>query len=952
LGDYELLEEIGRGGMGVVYRARQAGLGREVALKVLAAGPYADAVDVASFWAEAKASAALRHPGIVTVYEVGEADGHPYFSMELVEGTTLAEMTKEGPLALRRAAQYTKSVAEAVAAAHAQGILHRDLKPGNVLINHSDQPLVTDFGLARKLGSESTQHIAGSPGYMPPEQADPKRGGMGVASDVYGLGALLYHLLTGHAPFHEATVAATISQVLTKEPTPPRQLNRIVAEDLQTICLKCLAKEPLRRYASAHDVAEDLRAYLERRPIKARPVTTLERMWLWSRRHPSLAVVGLLLAAVLGLGLGAFLWQSRENRNNLYAADLRIAADDIEHGDLSRARTLLARHAPVFGEAPFVWRYLSARSAGDPRVLLGQHPWIVASTAWSPDGRWIASGSLGSGTVSADLRLWPQPQAGTRAPEILGTSAVRQIQWFPDGRRLLSVGEEFGAVIWDVANKVRLTNYPASTAQISKDGRLLATCEGDSLAWDTDGAAGPVWLRELESGHAQRFPNGRLIALSPSGKKLAISDTQDKVDLFAVDTGRLECGLTKVGHAWGMVFSEDDQMLVVTGFEPDVRVFRLARATPEMERWPGHSLATWRAVFSPDGKRLATTSSDQTIRLWDTRTGEPLDVFRGHGGEVWCAGFSPDGSQIVSGGKDRNVFIWPTAKPSSSRMMEARTWSRRFFSADNHFFVTLSTNDPVRTLIYDVDHDSSPRAFEVNLPLAMDATGNLLSYRAPFTLEWFDTINQHPASSASLEHDPAEGPPHIWDVSPDGTVLAGLSRDRRLSIWNGHTGRRISLLELPVGDAWVLNLSPNGKWISLTLGENGFLLCSIQEKTVRRLTAHFDQGKWSAFSADSRLLATASSDATIKLWDVASARELATLRGHLTEVSAVAMAPDGRTLVSIERQQGLRFWDLTTLREVAVVPMPAAGPWVAFSPDGHVLSVGEGDEGVRLLRAP
>jgi eukaryotic-like serine/threonine-protein kinase len=950
LGGYELLAEIGRGGMGVVYRARQAGLGREVALKVLAAGPYADAVDVARFRAEAAATAALHHPGIVTVFEVGEADGHPYFSMELVQGTTLASLTVGAALEPRRAARYAKSVAEAVGAAHARGILHRDLKPGNVMIDLADEARVTDFGLARELGSKTTQHIVGSPGYMPPEQADPLLGGIGVASDVYGLGALLYHLLTARPPFNGSTVTATLAQVMTKEPERPSQINSQVPEDLETICLKCLSKEPSRRYASAREVAEELEAFLARRPIKARPVGAPERLWLWSRRRPGLAMMSGLAAMILAGGLAAFLWQSRENHFNLYAADLRIAAEDIEHGDLTRARTLLARHAPIFGSAPFTWRYLRQRSEGDPRTLLGQHPWIVTSMAWSPNGNWIASGSVGSGTIGADLRLWRV--AAPAPPLILTTNHIRAIQWFPDNRRLLAVGASSGAGIWDVLAKRELTNYPASTAQISKDGTRLVTCEGDAVVWNANGPDGTVWLRELNSGQARRFPNARLAALSPSGKKLALSDIADKIDIFDVDSAVLEHRLSGSGKVWAMVFSDDDRSLVVTGFEADVRVWLLDGGQVVMERWSGHSLPTWQAAFSPDGTRLLTTSSDETVRLWETRSGTPLEIFRGHGSEVWCAAFSPDGRQFATGGKDRNVFIWPASKPPSPTVIKARDWGRRFFSVDSHHLVAISADDPPRALVHGLKQDAPIQAFNTIEPMAIDAAGSLLLRRTPFTLEWVDTYHQQPTRQVILEHDVSEKPPQLWDASSDGGVLAGLSPEKRLSTWDSRTGRRITMLPVPVGEAWALALSPDHHWVALTLGENGFLLCSLREQNSQRLTGHLDQGKWATFSPDSHVLATASSDATIKLWAVPSGRELATLRGHLTGVSGVAIAPDGRTLVSLEPQQGLRFWDLPTLREVAIVPLPTAGEWLGFSPDGQTLAVNLNDGGVCLLKAP
>jgi WD40 repeat protein len=950
LGGYELLEEIGRGGMGTVYRARQAGLDREVALKVLVAGPFADPVDVASFRAEAATAAGLRHPGIVTVFEVGEADGHPYFSMELIDGTPLAILTSVAPLEPRRAAHYTQAVAEAVGAAHARGILHLDLKPANVLIDRADRARVTDFGLARQIDSKTTQHIAGSPGYMAPEQADPQRGGVGVASDVYGLGALLYHLLVGCPPFSGPSMTATLTQVLTAEPLPPRQINPRVPPDLETICLKCLAKEPSRRYASALEMAYDLSAFQQSHPIKARPVGPLERLWLWSRRHPGLALMSGLLAIVVAVGLGVFLSMSRENHLNLYAADLRIAAEDIEHGDLGRARALLSRHTPTFGKAPFAWRYLHAKSAGDTRVLLGQHAWIVTSTAWSPDGQWIASGSLGSGTVGADLRLW-RPQA-PGSPAILATNHVRDLQWFPDNRRLLAVGVTSGATLWDVIDRRELTNYPASSGQISKDGKELLTCQGNPVVWEAKGAAGPVFLRQLATGQTRRFPDARLAALSPSGKKIALSDILDSVDVLDSDTGVIEEHLTGSGKVWSMIFSDDDQTLVLTGFEPDVRVWRLGRTNSTLERWPGHSLPTWHATFSPDGTRLLTTSSDQTLRLWESRTGAPLEIYHGHSAEVWCASFSPDGRQFASGSKDQNVFVWPVNKSFSEDMIPARPWGNRFFSADGRRLVAVSPDDPPRALVHDIDQSVPALTFDTIDPLALDADGSFLFRRAPFALEWFDTLHRREAQQVNLEHSPSEQPPHVWDISRDGRILAGLSHEKRLSIWECRTGRKLASLTVPVSDAWFLALSPDGNWVALTLGEDGFLLCSLRGKTSIRLATHLDQGKWAAFSPDSRLLATASSDATIKLWKVGSGGELATLHGHLTGVSAVAIAPDGRTLVSIEPQQGLRFWDLPTLREVAVVSLPTANEWLAFAPDGRTLAVGLIGGGIRLFKAP
>jgi outer membrane protein assembly factor BamB len=309
-GDYELLEEVARGGMGVVYRARQVSLNRTVALKMILAGQLASADDVERFRREARTAAALQHPNIVAIHEVGEHGGQHYFSMDYVEGQNLAELTREHPLPPAQAARYVRAVALAVAYAHEHGTLHRDLKPANVLIDAFDQPRVTDFGLARSIAADqrltATGAVVGTPSYMPPEQASADRGKLGPASDVYALGAVLYELVTGRPPFQAATPLDTLFQVLHDEPAAPRLLNPQVGRDLETILLKCLAKEPSRRYPTAQALADDLGAFLEGRPIQARRPGMAERAWRWAwrqRRSGLLAGAGAAAAVVLAAGV-------------------------------------------------------------------------------------------------------------------------------------------------------------------------------------------------------------------------------------------------------------------------------------------------------------------------------------------------------------------------------------------------------------------------------------------------------------------------------------------------------------------------------------------------------------------------------------------------------------------------------------------------------------------------
>jgi tRNA A-37 threonylcarbamoyl transferase component Bud32 len=307
-GDYELLEEIARGGMGIVWKARQTSLHRDVALKMIRAGALASPDEVQRFLREAEAAANLQHPNIVAIHEVGEHAGQHYFSMDFVAGRDLGSVVKNGPLSPQVAARYVKIIAEAIHFAHQRGTLHRDLKPQNVLIDAADQPRITDFGLAKIMKDDSrlTQSgvVMGSPSYMPPEQAAGRHGDIGPASDVYSLGAMLYELLTGRPPFRGATALATLCDVLEAEPAAPRTLKPDIPPDLQTICLKCLEKSPSARYPTARVFAEELDRFLKGEPIQARPASAVRKTVSWARRHPgALAALGALVMVALACGV-------------------------------------------------------------------------------------------------------------------------------------------------------------------------------------------------------------------------------------------------------------------------------------------------------------------------------------------------------------------------------------------------------------------------------------------------------------------------------------------------------------------------------------------------------------------------------------------------------------------------------------------------------------------------
>jgi serine/threonine protein kinase len=313
LGDYELLEEVGRGGQGVVFRARQKSLNRTVALKVISLGQWASKAHLKRFRLEAEAAARLEHPGIVPIHEVGERDGSCYFSMKFVEGGQLDEVARREPMPIRRAVELIAKVARTVHYAHEHGILHRDIKPGNILLDAKGEPHLTDFGLARLVESESsvthTLEVLGTPSYMAPEQAVGNNAAVSSVTDVYGLGAVLYQLLTGQPPFAGGATYETIKLLLDTEPRQPRLLNPKIDRDLSTICLKCLEKDPKRRYSSALALAEDLERWLKHEPILARHTGILTRGKKWVQRNPPSALLAASLIA-LAAAAGWIVWKS------------------------------------------------------------------------------------------------------------------------------------------------------------------------------------------------------------------------------------------------------------------------------------------------------------------------------------------------------------------------------------------------------------------------------------------------------------------------------------------------------------------------------------------------------------------------------------------------------------------------------------------------------------------
>ena len=402
-GDYELLEKIGEGGMGVVYRARQRGLNRDVALKLMRSGPHADASEIKRFRSEAQAAARLQHSNIVGVYEVGEQDGHLFFSMEYVAGETLSQLIRLAPLPPREAARLVGTIAEAIHYAHDRRVLHRDLKPANILLERSGKPRVTDFGLARQIETDSdltlSGAVLGTPSYMPPEQAMGKS--VTFRSDVYSLGAILYDCLTGRPPFRADTPVDTCRQVVDTEPVSPRLLNPKVPVDLETICLKCLAKDPSERYSTAQELADDLARFGKGEPIHARPIRPWVRLWRWSERNPALSGMGIAVLVLTGM-LGLAGWLSRQDAigRNSDAAALVCKAFRQE---LDRMSASVETQAG----APTLVSFLEQLASTSPAQAVGDCRPTEASRPYRDElQRWLSEIKPGPSVASFGFTNW------------------------------------------------------------------------------------------------------------------------------------------------------------------------------------------------------------------------------------------------------------------------------------------------------------------------------------------------------------------------------------------------------------------------------------------------------------------------------------------------------------------------------------------------------------------
>ena len=968
LGDYELLEEIARGGMGVVYRARQLSLNRIVAVKVVLHGPFSSPEFAQRFRTEAAVVAGLKHPNIVAIHEVGQAGDDQFFSMEYIEGKNLADLVREKPLPAAQAVEYLKTIAEAVHYAHENGVLHRDLKPSNVLLDIFGEPRITDFGLAKLLDSDTelttTGQILGSPAYIAPEQAAGKLREVSRASDIYSLGAILYHVLTGRPPFQGETLPEILLQVQTAEPVPLRTLNPSVPVDLQTICLKCLQKELARRYSSAHALATDLGRFLASEPIQARAVTPTERLWLWGKRRPVLAGLIVALQLVLLLGVGGVLWQwqraerqrriaeeyAARVRLNLYAGDVSFAGAAVQRGSLGVARQTLLSLRPEREEMDlrgFEWRYLWKQCQGDQIAILGEHADTVTCAAFSPNGKFLATGSRDS-----FVKIWNIDRRELVTTLKAATGDVWSVTFTPDAKSLITSGLG-GTKLWDVNSWQVTKTFPGVNASIAQEVPLLAVTEANLIYWWQPPGLVSIWNYATGEKVRDIAKPGRTIALSPDGATLAVGERPRGIHLWNVASGELMRSLATSNSAWSLNFSADSKQLLSLAGGRNLFHWDLASDAPG-RRVDTHATAMWGAVFSPEGSIFATVSSDQTLRLTDAVSLETKEIFRGHEHEIWCVAFSPDGKLMASGGKDCKVMVWYPEPEKRITTLPNRGILRPFFSTSGDQFITISPPG-TESLVWRMNGTEPPQSVPGRWAIGFAPDGKqLVNWAAEGKALEFVEPGSTNAVIVELEGaSERRKTSQFHGFAPDWKVFFADDESGRVRIWDTATGRLRQSIKSPPPPLSSSAFSADARYLALGAQQENtvhFYDFKSGEETI--LTGHRGAVRGLSFSPDGNLLASGSLDGTIRLWEVATRECVATLPGHMEETSDVTFSPDGRTLASVNEQHSVKLWHVATRRELISWDMPAAGAWLRFSPDGKYLAVMTRTNSVHLVEAP
>jgi WD40 repeat protein/predicted Ser/Thr protein kinase len=989
---FEILRELGRGGMGVVYLARQLRPNRLVALKMIRAGDQADEAELARFRLEAETLARLRHPNIVQIYVVGEHERRPFLALEYIAGGTLAEKVERELSTVASAAEQVETLARAIHAVHERGVVHRDLKPENVLLDEDGTLKITDFGLAKKLdavGQTASNAVMGTPSYMAPEQAGGKSRLVGPAADVYALGAILYKLLTGRTPFHGPTGLDMLRQVVSEEPVPPRRLRPQVSRDLQTICLKCLAKSPAERYADALALAEDLRHFRAGEPIVARPAGRGERLvkW-WARQRPALAAaysLGVLALGLAGGGVSAlWLWQravttslqlvAEKQETELarqelallsYFRAVELARREWRENEVARAELLLQGcPTPLRG---WEWYYVRHLCHTDLHTLNG-HTGAVWNVAFSPDGRRLASSSGADPARPGEVKVWDT----LTGREVLSLPRhahnVLGVAFSPDSRRLATASRDRTVKVWDAQTGQEVLSLKGHTAAVwsvafSPDGTRLASASGEPGRPGRPGKPGEVKVWDALTGRETLTLNGHThlvtgVAFSPDGRRLASASVPvigpGQLKVWDAQTGG-EIRTLK-GAGVGVAFSPDGRRLASASRDGTVNVWDV-QTGQEVLSLKGHTDWVSGPAFSPDGRYLASASSDRTVKIWDAETGQEILSLKGHTDFVNGVAFSPDG-RVASASSDRTVKVWNVQTGQEARTLKGQTnpVTDVAFSPDGRRLASAS--GAVGTLgqlkLWDAQTGQEIRSLKgAGDGVAFSPDGRLLASASHVgVVKVWDADTGQEALSLPCDTDQTT----VGIVfSPDSSRLAcgswsGKAKVGTVRVWDARTGQDALTLGWHTVPVLGVAFSPDGRRLASAFSNGTVKVWDAQ--TGQDALTLLGGGDSVAFSPDGRRLACASSDGTVRVWDALTGQLALTLKGHTGAVKGVVFSPDGRRLASASYDRTVKLWDAQTGHEaLSLQGHDAPVSKVAFSPDGRRLASASSDKTVRIWDA-
>jgi WD40 repeat protein/Flp pilus assembly protein TadD/tRNA A-37 threonylcarbamoyl transferase component Bud32 len=910
---YEILAELGRGGMGVVYKARQTRLNRLVALKMILSGAQAGADDLARFRTEAEAIARLQHPNIVQIHEVGEHEGKPFFSLEFCPGGSLDRRLAGTPLKPKAAARLIQTLARAMQAAHDKGVIHRDLKPANVLLAEDDTPKITDFGLAKKLdeeGKTATGAVMGTPSYMAPEQAGSAKGQVGPAADVYALGAILYECLTGRPPFKAATPLDTIMQVVGNEPVAPARLNAGVPRDLETICLKCLRKEPGQRYASAAALAEDLRRFRAGEAIAARPAGGGERLMKWVRRRPAaaalIAVSGLALIAVVALVVGL-----------AYSARLVTAyqAEEAQRQKAEQARD--EADAARQGEEEQRKKAQAALALADRIGYL--HSIFLADLALRENNVLVARNRLEE--CQAELRGWEWRYLNSQSYPELASFHGSLAAFSPDGAHIAVAGDEF---LGD--GLVRL--YEVRT------GREIATLRAQGRMGNPVRLLVPVFSRD--------------------GTRLAAWGKDGLVRIYDARTGReaFALGAPVQFFLWGSapVFSPDGTRIAVRGEGKFVRLYDTGTGQEALTL--KGSVGDGAPAFSPDGGRIAAAATG-AVRVYDARTGREVVALtppdRLAAPEFGAPVFSADGTRLIA------------ADHGDLRAYDAHTGQERFavkggagaLSPDGEHVATVDRDGVVRVKDLPAGQESPALRGPVKLDMAVfSPDGARVAARGEDgVVRVFDARTGQEAFRVIA---PVRLGMPVFN--PDGTLLAvgGASRfDAKdaggavVRLYDARAGQEALALRRPASRTGLTlptppKFAPDGGRIAVPavpFGGDGvarvFDLRTGQEAPALQAPTPL----LLAFSPDGARVAAACEDGAVRLLDARTGQQVLTVKGA-AKLTIAAFSPDGRRIAALDEKSAVQVYDAQTGQPAQSLQAPVPLSVPVFSPDGTRIAVG------------